>query len=170
MREYYSKTEGRGCSDFLAYVLKHSYAKPLEPLNFELTDFNRCIIDFTYMPKNLKFEVTLQDIPKPIIIAFNKGDSWWSVFVFKEKYEQYGYCYEENRWSYNQKPHGIVVKLKPKFDSIHNSVYGSNKNATVNTKPDFGDFNIDSTPESSGCLYIVIGILILLVIGSISNC
>ena len=68
--------------------------------------------------------MSIDKIDLPIYLSYNHNNEWCEIyFPIKNSYSKYSYNYKEERFSYNDKPHGHVAQLRTEL----NKIFGTKK-------------------------------------------
>jgi len=108
----------------LRRMCKHLRAEYINSFGLHgLSPFKKSIIVNAPHLRDFKL-ITIEDFQSPIIILYNTDNEWWEIFVPNKsgKYKEYSYSCLEERFSYENKPHGIVRILKAKFKEVYNEI------------------------------------------------
>lgn len=125
-----------------------------------LPDFNKFIIKTGY-PLYEKFEyLTLENISQPVIVNFNPAEDWCNIYIQDEKgvFTKYGYSSSEERFSYDEKPHGFVKELREKLKSLKSKLSDNKVTQTVIKTPNSSNKNKAQAnlKEAQGCSSVLL--------------
>jgi hypothetical protein len=125
-----------------------------------LPDFNKFIIENGY-PLYEKFEyLTLEKISQQVIVNFNLSENWWNIYIQNEKgvFAKYGYSSSEERFSYDEKPHGFVKELREKLKSLKSKLSGIKVTKPVKTRSNSSTKNKTQAnlKEAQGCSSVIL--------------
>lgn len=132
----------------------------------ELTPFQKFIFDGNQ--NTLKSSVKELQIENhySVIGSYDNVNDWWSIYTANSKGEYSGYSYlpTENRWSYNEKPKGIVTAIKAEVNAIR-KIWNTPTTPISNTqsKPPVNEV-------SNGCVWAFIIGFFLFVFILIKSC
>lgn len=112
----------------------------------------KCVFDDGYGLLNKFRYFKIDTIPGDIVVNYDQDIGWWNLYVPNKQgdYTKYGYSPLEKRFSYNQKPIGIIPQLRRNLDLLEKELLGSSDKKGKGTTPDI---------SSGGCL-VSIGLLI----------
>lgn len=120
-----------------------------------LSDFQRSLIDNGHPAKEKIHVMQITSINQPIYANYNLNDEWWNLYVPGKSgvYEKYGFSIDEERFAYNEKPHGHVAELREKLKSLKGKSSAS-RTATKQVEK--------SASDKKGCAPVLIIPLILI--------
>jgi hypothetical protein len=94
----------------------------------EISEFKRFLIENQYSLKRNFKEINLEKISLPIYLSYENNNDWCDIyFPVKDSFSKYSYNHMEERFSYDDKPHGHVVTLRAEL----NKLFGSKKPVIV---------------------------------------
>jgi len=139
-RAQYSKGDIRKMCRHLMHLYRNNFGL------IGLSPFNSYLIENGYSLSKHFRNITLGKLDRPVLLNFESSNDWWDIFVPNEKgiYTKYGYSPLEERFSYDDKPHGVVAPLKQKLKEIKEQL--NRKNDDV----------IEKQQSNKGCVYLVI--------------
>lgn len=69
--------------------------------------------------ENVK-SITIASLENPVIVNYDNINDWWNIFLIQkgQVYEKYGYDPNEERFAYDEKPHGHVKELREQLINL----------------------------------------------------
>ncbi len=92
-----------------------------------LSNFQLSLIENGFPVKENIQTIQISSIKQPIYANYYVNDEWWNLFVPNKSgiYEKFGFSMEEERFAYNEKPHGHVAELREKLKTLKGKSSGN---------------------------------------------
>ncbi|MEG0916010.1 MAG: hypothetical protein RSF68_03250 [Myroides sp.] len=85
----------------------------------KLSDIKDFLIDNVQSLKSNFKKINIENVTLPIYFSYNNNNEWCDIyFPLKDSYKKYSYNHLEERFSYDDKPHGYVPALRTELNKI----------------------------------------------------
>lgn len=121
----------------------------------KLTGLKGFLIENQYSLKRNLIQIYLEKVSSPIHLSYESNNDWCDIyFPNKNSFYRYSYNYKEERFSYDNKPHGHVTTLRTELTKI----FGSKKETKKNNKKVIHN-------QNEGCASVlVMGLIIIFIL------
>jgi hypothetical protein len=94
----------------------------------KLSNFKRFLIEGEYSLKSNFKKLNIDKIDLPIYFSYDNNNEWCDIyFPLKNIYKRYSYNHVEERFSYDDKPHGFVPALRAELNKVFGIKKETNK-------------------------------------------
>jgi hypothetical protein len=99
-----------------------------------LSKLQEAMIQYGHPVKQHLEEVKLENVEFPVYINRGEPSDWWNIYISKDEktFTKYGFDPEEERFAYDDKPHGFVKELREKLKSHKNHLFPMKNKTTKN--------------------------------------
>jgi ribosomal protein L29 len=124
----------------------------------ELTLLQKFWIENQFPVKENIKSITVTSLESPVFVNFDNINDWWNIFIIQKghTYEKYGYNPNEERFAYDDKPHGHVKELREQLINLKGKKeIPKTKNQKEKSKSKGGCAPILALPILIGILYLL---------------